>query len=129
MNVSFPSLTDTNHKDYLTVIYAEIGWHESSYSWLTHGVGMFALGNLLALKADTPIGGLRKANLSINNMVPSTTHGMMKFPTRVEVATIMSERARPLEKPDVASASRSSPKNRKCQGCNTPGIPKAIRHY
>ncbi|GKE78290.1 hypothetical protein Tco_1544410 [Tanacetum coccineum] len=101
MDVSFPPLTDTNNKDYATVIYAEIGGHD-----------VHRIPGIHSLRA-----------------VPSTTHGMMKFPTRVEVATIMSERARPLEKPDVASASRSSPKNRKCQGYNTLGIPKAIRHY
>ncbi|GJR43727.1 hypothetical protein Tco_1311830 [Tanacetum coccineum] len=83
------------------------------------------LGPLIGLRPEVK----RRLGIHALRAVPSTTHGMMKFLTRVEVATIMSETARPLEKPDVASASRSSPKNRKCQGCNTPGIPKAIRHY
>nr|GEY33888.1 retrotransposon Gag domain-containing protein [Tanacetum cinerariifolium] len=47
---------------------------ESPFSWFTPGLGIRALGEF-----------------------PSTTHGMMKFPIRTGVATIVSERAKPLE--------------------------------
>nr|GEV46469.1 hypothetical protein [Tanacetum cinerariifolium] len=69
MDISFPPIKDINLEYYPIVTCAKIGGHDVCTIPITRALGA----------------------------VPSTAHGMMKFLIRAGVATIISERSRPLE--------------------------------
>ncbi|GJV79444.1 hypothetical protein Tco_1515314 [Tanacetum coccineum] len=106
MDISFPPLIYVNIKDYLIVICTKIRGHDVHRMYVDSGSASNIIYEHFFLRLRPEVrrrshsqndGILGRSRICALGAVSSTTHKMIKFPTREGVATIVSERARPLE--------------------------------
>nr|GEU85126.1 reverse transcriptase domain-containing protein [Tanacetum cinerariifolium] len=107
--ITFPPLTTSNGTDGPLVIEAEIGGHTIHRMYIDDGDDTHstkAWMNFMVVKSLSPYNGIiGRPGLKAIQAVPSTVHGMLKFPTEDGIVTICSSLLIPTECASIKTSS------------------------
>ncbi|GKA54675.1 hypothetical protein Tco_0753624 [Tanacetum coccineum] len=109
--ITFPSLTTNSGTEGPLVIEAEIGGHMIHRMYVDGDHSAKAWMNFMIVRSLSPYNGIiGRPGIQEIQAVPSTTHGMLKFPVDGGVVTIRSTILIPAECATVVTSSKEIPK-------------------